>query len=76
MDLVLLWPWRRPAAAAGIQPLAGELPHASGEALKRKQKSISVWEIFSALLKAFTIKIRRQECILVRDWQVLTSFVF
>ena len=25
---VLLWLWRRPAAAAPIQPLAGELPYA------------------------------------------------
>ena len=35
MDLALLWLWRRPAAAALIQPLAWELPYAAGAALKR-----------------------------------------
>ena len=33
-DLVLLWLWRRAAARALIQPLAWELPHAPGVALK------------------------------------------
>ena len=37
-DLPLLWLGCRPAAAAPIQPLAGELPHAAGMALKRKGK--------------------------------------
>ena len=37
-DLVLLWLWCRPAAAALIQPLAWELPYASGAALKIKKK--------------------------------------
>ena len=31
-DLALLWLWRRPAAAAQIQPLAWELPYAMGAA--------------------------------------------
>ena len=35
-DPVLLWLWCRPAAAAPIGPLAWELPHAAGVALKRK----------------------------------------
>ena len=33
-DLVLLWLWRKPAAAALIRPLAWELPYAEGAALK------------------------------------------
>ena len=35
---VLLWLWRRPAAAVPVQPLAWELPYAAGAALKRKKK--------------------------------------
>ena len=38
LDLARLWLWRRPAAAALIQPLARELPYAAGVALKRKKK--------------------------------------
>ena len=34
----LAWLLRRPAAAAPIQPLAGELPYAIGAALKRREK--------------------------------------
>ena len=34
----MLWLWCRLAAAAPIQPLAGELPYAAGAALKRKKK--------------------------------------
>ena len=37
-DLVLLWLWHRPVAAAPIQPLVQELPCATGAALKRKKK--------------------------------------
>ena len=39
-DLVWLWLWCRPAAAALIQPLAQELPYALGVALKGGKKSI------------------------------------
>ena len=35
-DLVLLWLWCRPAAAALIPPLAQELPYAAGVTLKKK----------------------------------------
>jgi len=35
-DLSFMWLWHRPATAARIQPLAWELPYASGAALKRK----------------------------------------
>ena len=38
-DLVSLWLWCRPAAAARIQPLTQELPYAIGATLKRKKKS-------------------------------------
>ena len=37
-DLVLLWLWRRPEAAAPNQPLVRELPYTTGEALKKKKK--------------------------------------
>ena len=37
-DLVLLWLWYRPAAAASIPPLAWELPYAARAALKDKNK--------------------------------------
>ena len=35
-DLVLLWLWRRPVAAAPIRPW--EPPHAAGVTLKKKKK--------------------------------------
>jgi len=37
-DPVLLWLWRRLATAAPIQPLARELPYATGAAVKREKK--------------------------------------
>ena len=37
-DLLLLWLWRRLAAAAPIQPLAWEPPYAMGVALKQTKK--------------------------------------
>jgi len=37
-DQVLLWLWCRPAAAALIQPLAQELPHAAVWTFERKKK--------------------------------------
>ena len=37
-DLVLLWLWHRPAAAAPIQPLAWELAYATVMALKKNEK--------------------------------------
>ena len=37
-DSVLLWLWHRPAAIAQIQPLAWELPCATGVAPKKKKK--------------------------------------
>ena len=36
-DPALLWLWCRPAATAPIQPLAWELPYATGAAQKRKK---------------------------------------
>ena len=36
LDLALLWLWCRLAATAPIQPLAWELPYATGAALKRQ----------------------------------------
>ena len=37
LDLVLLWPWYRPAAVAPIGPLAWKPPYATGAALKSKK---------------------------------------
>ena len=37
-DLVLLWPWLKPAATAPIGPLAWEPPYAVDVALKSKTK--------------------------------------
>ena len=37
-SLALLWLWRRPLAAAPIQPLGWEHPYAMGLALKRQKK--------------------------------------
>ena len=37
-DPVLLWLWCRLAAVAPTGPLAWELPHAAGVALKRQKK--------------------------------------
>ena len=36
-DLMLLWLWHRPAAAAPIRPLAWELPYVAGTPLKKKK---------------------------------------
>ena len=38
LHLTLLWLWRRPAAAAQIQPLAWEFPYATDTALKQKTR--------------------------------------
>ena len=42
LDPTLLWLWCRPEAAAPIQPLAWELPYASGAALKNKKIKIKI----------------------------------
>ena len=39
-DLVLLWLWHRPAAAAPIPPVTWELLYAIGAALKIKKKKL------------------------------------
>ena len=41
LDPLLLWLCCRPAAVAPIQPLACELPYASGAALKSQKKNFS-----------------------------------
>ena len=38
LDLALLWLWCRPAAIVLIGPLAWELPHAAGAALKQQPR--------------------------------------
>ena len=44
-DPVLLWLWRRLAAAAPIQPLAWEPPYATGAAFKRQKTIYIVREV-------------------------------
>ena len=44
-DLMFLWLWHRPAAAALIYPLAQELPYAPGTALNRKRKKHLLMEL-------------------------------
>ena len=39
---VLLWLWFKPEAVATVRPLAWELPHAAGVALKSKQKTLFI----------------------------------
>ena len=66
-DLLLLWLWYRPAAAAPILPLARELPYATGEALKiqnqvpqnQKQKT-NCWKFSGNSLLARTL--------MYKDW--------
>ena len=46
LDPVLLWLWCRPVAAAPIGPLAWELPHAAGAALKTKAETeLGDWRV-------------------------------
>ena len=40
---MLLWLWRRPAAAALIRPLAWEPPYAAGAALEKEKKNHFLW---------------------------------
>ena len=40
LDLLLLWLWCRPAAAAPIQPIARELPYAKGTAPKKEKRKM------------------------------------
>ena len=52
LDLALLWLWCRTPAAAPIRPLAWELPHASGAALKSKRKKEKEKEKEKSLIAA------------------------
>ena len=49
-DVALLWPWRRLAAAAPVQPLAWELPYTIGVALKKKRKEKKMYVYENSLL--------------------------
>ena len=60
MDPVLLWLWRRAAAIALNQPLAGEPPHAVGAALKKKKpkkkkKNVYITESLCCTAKINTV---------------------
>ena len=62
-DLVWLWLWRRPAAAAPIQPVAWEPPYATGAALKRKKKNVAYIVLNDERLNASPLRSRRIECL-------------
>ena len=55
-DTALLWLWRRPAAAAKIQPLAWELPYATGAALKKMCVCIYMYTHIHVYITGFLFK--------------------
>ena len=70
-DLVLLWLWCRPAAAAPVQPLALELPYAEGVALekekrgklkKRKFQQFHSWVYICKKQKHYFEKMHEPQC--------------
>ena len=56
LALMLLWLWCRPVAVAPVQPLAWELPHAEGAALKSKKRKVLSKKINYLYYKATAIK--------------------
>ena len=48
-DLMLLWQWRGPAAAAPIWLLAQKLPHATGAAIKKREREEAEWDLINVL---------------------------
>ena len=67
-DLVFLWLWLRPAAAAPIRPLAWESLYAAGAVLKIKKKKKKIYAI---LISGYTLPRERNELKLLQF--VLTS---
>ena len=69
-DLALLWLWCRPAAAALIQPLAQELPYATGAALVKKKKNVIcthwMWEMPIFL---FCCLLLCPSCLIADEWR-------
>ena len=71
-DLPLPWLWCRPAATARILPLAWELPHAAGVALKsEKEKNLNKKSNCSTI-----IVLKKQTCHKPRRQREKISFVF
>ena len=54
-DLVLLWPWRRPATVALIRSLAWEIPYAEGAGLKSKKKKKIVKNFKFCVVNSFNL---------------------
>ena len=60
-DPALLWLWWRLAAVAPIQPIAWELPYATGAALKKekkKKKAVSLASYNKLLLFNYVMTVR------------------
>ena len=57
-DLMLLWLWRQLAAVAAIQPLAWELPYATGAALKSKRRSCCCGAVETNLTRNHEVQVR------------------
>ena len=70
LGLALLWPWSRLAAAAPIQPLAWEFPHATGVALKRKKAGEG--EVFQERKKLIIQKRISKRLFLRASWHALS----
>ena len=68
MDPMLLWLWCRPAAATLIQPLAWEIPYATGAVLKEKKKNPKNKKS-DLLFPLEGTGERERECVCVCVWQ-------
>ena len=71
LDLVLLWLWCRPAAAAPIGPLAWEPPYATGVALKtqktKKRSGLEAHLTFQKILLAFFFNCKKKYMPLIKQ---------
>ena len=62
--MVLSWLWHRPAAAALIPLLAGELPYTAGTAIKKeKKKIVGFFSLLAVSLSVFIISCGKHEVI-------------
>ena len=69
-DLGLLWLWHRPTAVAWIWPLAWELPHAAGAALKKRAKNC-----FKIIKTIKFINIQIVKKLYNKKWELLFTFL-
>ena len=71
LDLALLWLWCRLAAPALVEPLAWELPNASGTVLKKREIKILVCEAKTDRTKGVIEK----SAVIVGDFNTLLSTI-